>query len=175
MEIKEEIHKWLVETIIGLNLCPFAKEPFDAGHISITVSQAQQLEDAYKDFISEISFMHSSSTIRTKLLAYPNINDSFEIFNDFCGSLEEILEENDLENIFQIVGFHPKFRFEGLESNDKANYVNRAPYPVIHILLAQDVALAANTIKTGENISQNNERTIKSLSSHELKKYFVFL
>lgn len=171
----EIVKNWLVETVIGLNLCPFAKKPYEEGKINIAVSKAQNFESAYDDFIKEIELISSNSITTTSLLAFDCLETNFLDFNDFIGSLENILAENDLSDDFQLVCFHQGFYFGGLELNDLANYVNRSPMPLVHILRRSDVTKASSSIDTGVNISFNNENLIKSLSDQELKKHFWFL
>ncbi len=40
----EETRKWLQSTVIGLNLCPFARAVYDAGRIRYVVSSATSAE-----------------------------------------------------------------------------------------------------------------------------------
>lgn len=171
----EIINKWLVDTVIGLNLCPFAKVPYESGQIKIETSKAQSFEEAFADFIKEIELITTSEIVTTTLLAYESLTTNFLEFNDFIGSLEETLEDNDLAEAFQLVCFHPGFYFDELEQDDLANYVNRSPVPVIHILRKIDVTNAMSSIEAGESISLINEQTIKSLTIEQLKKYFWYL
>ncbi len=168
------INKWLMDTIIGLNLCPFAKAPFEAGEINIQVSTAATAEVAYQSFINEIEII-ANGKATTSLLGFSQLNLDFLSFNDFIGSLEEALEDNDLADVFQLVCFHPEFIFEDTNRDDLANFVNRSPMPLIHILKRIDVSVAMNSTQASENISFLNEKTIKALSISELKRYFWYL
>ena len=86
--------------------------------------------------------------------------------------LEKFIEDESLD--IQIVCFHPEFKFESLEDEDRANFVNRSPFPMIHILRKSEVQRAAQ-IKGGENISFINEKKLKSMSVEEFKKVFSYL
>lgn len=175
MDIKEQIHKWLSKTIIDLNLCPFAKNPFNAGQINIRVSQAQTMQHAYQDFVSELEQLNSTSSFTTSLISFHLLGLGFEDFNDFCGSLDDTLINANLDHTFQLVCFHPEFKFENLKQSDKANYVNRSPVPLIHILYKEQVRQAIDSIKDAQNISLNNEKIINSLSKAQLKDYFWYM
>ncbi|CAN0551372.1 unnamed protein product [Ectocarpus sp. 8 AP-2014] len=39
----------------------------------------------------------------------------------------------------KLATFHPQYRFEGSEEDDPSNYTNRSPYPVLHLLLEDQV------------------------------------
>ena len=175
MKINDQIHKWLEDTVIGLNLCPFAKEPFDTKQIYFRLSSSRNFKNAFEDFVQELTKLNNSIKFKTTLITYENLECDFEQFNNFCGLLEESLKENHLDTIFQIVCFHPQFKFEGVDFSDKANYVNRSPAPIVHILKKQDMDAATIHLQSGENISYINEKTIKSLSEKQLKKYFWYL
>lgn len=172
---KDDIEQWLVKTIIGLNLCPFAKTPYENGQIKVAISKAYDFEQAYQNFIEELDFLNNDQKIRTTLLAFENLECDFTHFNDFVGTIEETLRENNLSDVFQLVAFHPHFVFKDADPKDLANYVNRSPYPLIHLLWSEDISQAVKNITTGENISLINEQTIKALSSEKLKEYFWFL
>lgn len=47
----------------------------------------------------------------TSLIGFEMLALNFLDFNDFVGSLEETLEENQLAEVFQLVCFHPEFIF----------------------------------------------------------------
>ena len=51
------IKKWLEKTIIGLNLCPFAKEPFENGQINLKLVESISEEACYQSFITELDFL----------------------------------------------------------------------------------------------------------------------
>jgi hypothetical protein len=172
---KKEIHKWLVKTVIGLNLCPFAKDPHEKGQIHIDVSKASSFESAYQDFVSSLNYLNEENPIKTTLLVFDQLDTSFEDFNDFVGSVEDNLDENGLLNIFQLVCFHPEFRFADSDTHDLANLVNRSPKPLIHILFTEDITVATKDLAAGENISFTNEKNIKNLSESELKEFFWYL
>ena len=51
------------------------------------------------------------------------------------------LRRNPLAN--QLATFHPQYRFEGSEEDDASNYTNRSPYPVLHLLLEDQVSICS--------------------------------
>ncbi len=165
---------WLEKTIIGLNLCPFAKTPYEKGKIIFSLCENSSFDKIYQAFIDELGKLNSEE-FETTLFITPNASDDFFEFNDFIGELEALLEENDLSKIYQLVGFHPKFIFDGMQFDEPANYVNRSPFPLIHILKTESIEKLNLSKEEAEAISTKNEKTISSLESKELNSHFNYL
>ena len=47
---------------------------------------------------------------------------------------EQLLEAEGYEGVYQIASFHPEYCFEGEDVDDPANFTNRSPYPMFHLL-----------------------------------------
>lgn len=168
---------WLEHIIIGLDLCPFAQVPFMEGRIHVAVCEESDEEGIIKSFTLECErlFIEGASKISTTLIAFPNFTQDFLEFNDLVGDLEYLLEEAGLSSVFQLVVFHPHFYFEGLKTNDLANYVNRSPYPVVHIIRVEEMRTAVEELKKGEQVSFFNEKKLKALSPEKIKELFYYL
>jgi hypothetical protein len=50
--------------------------------------------------------------------------------------------EQGYEGIYQIASFHPDYCFADSDVDDPANYTNRAPYPIFHLLREQSMESA---------------------------------
>ena len=60
-----------------------------------------------------------------------------EDFGDYLDVLEDAqaaLEKARLDDMLQLASFHPDYCFEGQEDDDPANYTNRSPYPMFHLI-----------------------------------------
>ena len=168
---------WLETIVLGLDLCPFARIPYQKGQIRIC-SHLDSTEEAQLGyFLEELDVLHQAdpSDISTTIIAYPNASSDFYEFNDFVGDLESMLEEAGLADIFQLVAFHPKFVFVDTEFNHLGNYVNRSPFPIIHILRSEEIARALKNPKDGETISFNNDKKLHELSRETLEQLFYYL
>ena len=113
--------------------------------------------------------------IETTLWVLPNLEINFLDFNDLSLEFEKIIDELNLADKYQIVVFHPEFYFGSLDKDDKANWVNRSPYPLIHILRKESLDLALTSIEIAKNLSTMNEKKIKALSKEEIERYFWYL
>ena len=176
MDIIDEITQWINQTIIQLNLCPFAALPYQKDQVKFSLVNESDNEKILKCFIQELEYLNAESNdSETTLLILPKMSNDFRDFNDFVGTLEDNLFEVNLHDKFQIVGFHPRFIFEGLKNSDRANWVNRSPYPVLHILKTKSIAELKMNTNEGEKISFRNEERLNELTDLEVEKYFWFL
>ena len=82
----------------------------------------------------------------------------------------ELEVRGHLEEV-QMIVFHPEFRFEGEAKNARGNYVNRSPYPTLHILkkAAMDEIVAAHGEEIGLELSMNNNTFLSSLNEKEFE------
>jgi hypothetical protein len=151
--IENVINNWLTKTIIGLNLCPFAKRPYDNNGIRTNSCSKKDEESQIKFFLDELSFLQSTPGLSTSLL-------------------EDLIDQLNLTDEFQLVCFHPKFIFENTHTDERVNYVNRSPYPLVHIIRSVDIQNALSSPQEGEQISFNNEKTLNSLTDAQFLQHF---
>ena len=64
---------WVKEVVIGLNLCPFARGPFEADTIRYWVCSAQDADGAYRALIEEVAdfIQQSPDEVETGLFIIP--------------------------------------------------------------------------------------------------------
>ena len=67
------------------------------------------------------------------------------------------------EGIYQVASFHPQYLFAGSSTTDAANYTNRSPYPMLHLLREASVANAVEAFADAEAIYGANLRTLAAL------------
>jgi hypothetical protein len=169
---RNKVSTWLKETIIDLNLCPFAKSPFEKDEIQILINESQEDESILDSLLQELEQLKLNSKFKTSLLIFPKASRDFLTFYNIFKTCEEVIDQVGYGKDFQIVCFHPKFYFEGMSKSARGNYVNRSPYPLIHILNRKDVAAAIASTKSAENISYNNEELLEGFSSAKMKQHF---
>lgn len=168
---------WLKNIIIGLDLCPFARIPFEKDLIRVVECEDLEEDDQMLFFMEELELLNQSlaDETATTVIVYPNGSEDFFAFNDFVGELEYMLEEVNLADVFQLVAFHPKFVFVDTEFEHLGNLVNRSPYPVLHILRSEEIARAMKNPKDGEVISFNNDKKLHELSCGAIEQLFYYL
>lgn len=177
MKEKEILKFWIEEVIIGLNLCPFAKIPYEKGllEINICVFLEEEKRTHYLLDTLERVLIHPEIEYNA-IVAFPRVLDDFYDFNDWVGFLEDLIKKQKLPIEVQLVAFHPDFRFgeEEEQVHPRAHLVNSSPYPAIHLLKSKAIEGVIKNPKDGEKISKQNEEKLKALSVDELKARFFW-
>lgn len=166
------INKWLEQTIIGLDLCPFTRKPFLDGKILIEELPGKESAQSQINFLDSLSSFQAQSKFETALLVYPKWKISFNDFYEFSEDCNDHLASLNLENEFQLVAFHPAFCFDGLEFSNRANLVNSSPLPLLHILRIHDLDLINLSVKEAEAMSFGNAKKLEALSEEQLQNHF---
>jgi len=164
---------WFEKTILGLNLCPFARAPHEKGLVRLVDADAQEPTGAQHAFLNELEAMNdlSAEQLSTTLIGFPQWKISFEDFLDFSYNMEALVDEVGLSEQIQLVVFHPQFRLEGFPKDSLAHWPNSSPHPVLHLLRRPEVIAAASPERS-EQISLANEAAIEKLSESERKKHY---
>src|SRR6185295_1164924 len=83
--------EWLEKTVIGLNLCPFAKAVHAAGQIRYVVSPATTVDALTGALAEEMIGLHEAdpAKIDTTLLIHPGVLSDFFEFNDFLNVADQ--------------------------------------------------------------------------------------
>ncbi len=159
--------RWLERAVIGLNLCPFAKAPHVKGQIHYVVSQAKGLEGLRDELIEQLQALAAmpADERETVLLIVPQMLADFLAFNDFLDEADGVLQELDLEGVFQVASFHPQFQFADTEPDDIGNFTNRSPYPTLHLLREESIDRAVEAFPEAETIYETNIATLENLGT----------
>lgn len=168
---------WLSKIVIGLELCPFAKRPFEQGLIRLSEAESSEIDEMAEKLFDELEFLNekSPSELSTTLIVYPHGPTDFQSYYDFVVEMEESMAHVGLDKYFQLVSFHPKFRFENEDESSVANLVNRSPYPILQIIRAEEIKSARLTLNQAESISLMNTKKLINLSKEERQKLFSYL
>lgn len=171
--VKKRIEEWLESFVIGLNLCPFAKQPWQAGVVKITVVNTEVEEELtqalLKEFLALVEL--GRDEVETTLVVHPNLLLDFDDFLAYSEWTEELLEKSGLEELIQIVGFHPDYYFDNTEKSDKGNYTNRSPYPMLHLIRKISVEEAIAGYPNIEEIPTRNVELLRNMELEELIKF----
>lgn len=167
---------WLEKAVIGLNLCPFAKAPYNKGQVRIAVSHAKHLDGFLEDLDRELQHLLTTAPdeLATTLLIHPHLFDDFLLFNDVTELADQAILDNQAEGILQIAPFHPAFQFEGTNINDVSNYTNRSPYPTLHLIREADIARAAEAFPDASVIFERNIRLLEEMGEEGWQKLGIF-
>ena len=164
-QVITQTRQWLERAVIGLNLCPFAPQPYRLGRVRIVASAARDTDALVEDLCTEIDHLLATEpeVCETTLLVLPHVLADFDDFNDFLGAADAMIEALSLEGIFQIASVHPHYQFDGSGPDDIENYSNRSPWPILHLLRETSVGRAADAMKDPDEIYRRNMKTLREL------------
>ncbi len=160
--------QWIERVVIGLNLCPFAARPWREGRVEIRVSAADRPETLAEALAGALMHLAAAdpADCETTLLVHPNVLEDFFDYNDFLGIADELIEQMGLAGELQIASFHPDYQFADTDPDDRSNWTNRSPYPMLHLLREPSIEAATARLEHPEAIYERNIRTLDDLDQH---------
>lgn len=169
--VLRQVTDWINTWVIGENLCPFAAAPMEAGRVRVAHSSADDLDEVYRDFLAEVQRLLGSSPeqLETTVLAM-SLPLSFSDYLDLLAACEQALVELGLEGVLQIASFHPDYVFADVSADDPANYSNRSPVPLLHLLRERSVSAALATVAQPERIPERNQAHLRRLGLAEIRQ-----
>jgi uncharacterized protein len=164
-EIIGATRRWVEKSVIGLNLCPFAENPYRGKRVRFYVSEQRSAAGLLDELRSELTRLAAAdpADCETTLLIHPWVLNDFIEYNDFLGICDEVVAALDLEGVLQVASFHPQYQFAGSQPDDIENYTNRSPHPVLHLLREASVERAVAAVGNTEEIYRRNMRTLRAL------------
>jgi hypothetical protein len=156
---------WLERSVIGLNLCPFAKPVYHAGRVRFVQSNARQVEALCADLQAELLALQSAdpAVVETTVLIAPDMLGDFLDYNDFLDLADALLEDLGLEGELQIASFHPQYQFGGTAPNCPTNLTNCSPYPTLHLLREASVERAVDQHPDIDRIPEKNMAKLREM------------
>ena len=137
----ERIRAWVEAAVIGLDLCPFASAVFRREGVRIHLAAGSLSgEEAVDVALQEVTRLLDGvePSVETTLVVYQHALAEFEDFLAVLWAVEDALQVAGAEGLLQVASFHPDYRFDGLDPDDHANWTNRSPLPVLHLLREED-------------------------------------
>lgn len=161
--------QWLQTVIVEYQICPFAQREIDRGSVHFQIDTAIDMEACLVTLVAECERLDKQPNLATTLLIYSQAFANFEDYLDFLEIAEALLLDQGYEGIYQLASFHPDYCFEGASEDDAANYTNRSPYPMLHILREADLEQAINHYPDPENIPQRNIELTRQLGLQKMR------
>ena len=158
---------WLEQAVIGLNLCPFARAVHMKRQIRRVESPARDEQELRDDLVRELQYLAAADaeSVDTTLLIHPHVLNDFLDYNDFLDVADATIEVLGLTGVLQVASFHPDYRFEGTVPVDVANFSNRSPYPMLHLLREDSIARAVAALPDAASIYERNVDTLRRLGA----------
>ena len=152
---------WIRRTVIAHNFCPFARREVDAGRVLYQVSSQSQEGECLLELRALCERLlnskgNDSDYIETAFLIFPQGFDEFFYYLDFLGRANAVLHSSRLEGVLQLASLHPNYCFAGEAESDAANYTNRSPYPMFHLIREESLEKALASFDDPEGIPERN-------------------
>ena len=155
-KIIEQTKKWITDVVIACNFCPFAAREVKRNSVRFVVSRESYLKKSLQMLVDECKALDSVPGIETSLLIFPQ---SFLLFDEYLVLLDEgerLMKRRGYEGVYQLASFHPEYRFAEAPEDDAANYTNRSPYPMLHLLREKSIEKALQHYPEPEQIPGRN-------------------
>jgi hypothetical protein len=169
----ESTKNWLVSFIIKYNICPFARQVYESDRIRYQIVEYAEPENCLQELITECCYLDENLTIATTLLILTKAGANFEDFLDLLAIAEQLLIDQGFEGVYQLASFHPDYCFAGSTEEDPANYTNRSPYPMLHIIRESDIEQALEFYQDPELIPERNIELTRKLGLQVLRSLFT--
>ncbi len=148
--------KWIIDVVIGCNFCPFAAREVKRESIYYEVIGNGNQKSILEKLSGAFKKMDEDEKVETMLLIVPGSFTSFSFYLQLVEASEKLVKKQGYEGVYQIASFHPNYLFAGSEANDPANYTNRSPYPMLHILREKSLSRVIDSHPDTLKIPDNN-------------------
>ena len=164
----EDTQTWLMQAVVGLNLCPFAKAVVVKDRVRYRVCTSSEPADLLAMLRDELQHLAEADPqqLDTTLLIAPHALPDFLDFNDFLGDCDAVLQDLGLDGVLQVADFHPRYQFGGVPEDDISNFTNRTPYPTLHVLRESSIDKAVAAYPDASLIFERNIEVLNTLG-HE--------
>lgn len=162
--------EWVSVVVVGENFCPFARREVVNNRVRYRVAVDDQVESILVMLLEELQHLEASSDTETTLLICPQGFDDFNEYLDLYDLAEAQLERAGFEGKYQVASFHPLYCFTGAEALDAANYTNRSPYPMLHLIREDSIERVLENIENPEDIPDRNIRHARTLGLEVMRQ-----
>lgn len=114
------------------------------------------MESCLTTLMEETARLDNDPAIETSFIIFSNAFSVFEDYLDLLALGEQLLKQNRYEGVYQLASFHPLYLFADSTDDDPANYTNRSPYPMLHLLREESISKALEHYEDPEAIPGRN-------------------
>ncbi len=157
----DQVKNWIRSVVIGLNFCPFAAPVVKQNGIVYLEEPGLEAEACLQALAALCARMDADPAIETAILIITAGFEDFEDYLDLLDLAERFLHQRKYEGIYQLASFHPQYRFAGEPEDDPANYTNRSPFPLLHLLREESIEVALENFPDPDAIPERNIRVAR--------------
>lgn len=166
----DSVKHWINAVIIGLNFCPFAKKDMERQTVHYFVSQTVQISPSLNELLEQLTYLEQQPEIQTALLIFQHGFGEFDEYLELVEYANGLIQQGGYSGIYQLATFHPNYCFADESADDPANYTNRSPYPILHILRESSVEQVLKHYPQPEQIPINNINKARQLGSAYIER-----
>lgn len=161
----EDTQRWLLQAVVGLNLCPFAKAVVTKSLVRYSVCLSSEPSDVLAMLRDELQHLASTdeTLLDTTLLIAPFLLPDFLTFNAFLSDCDDVLVDLNLEGVLQVADFHPHYTFAGEDPQGMSHFTNRTPYPTLHLLRESSIDKAVAVYPDAALIYERNMALLEKI------------
>lgn len=168
LDIEARTLDWVQRVVIGLNLCPFAQSAVNADHLNLVTETSSDVASVLGSLAKQFYAVSGASEEATVLFLLPNGFDQFDDYLDLVDLGNALIADLEFEGVLQMATFHPHYQFEDSDIDDAANYTNRSPYPMLHLLQEAAVEQAVEKHPDTDAIPQRNIDLLRTMTASQL-------
>ena len=124
------------------------------------------------ELFQQCQYLIETPEVETTLLIIPHQLQDFSDFNLTLNQVDALINLYQWTGVFQIASFHPDYQFENSDIDDRANWTNRSPFPILHILRESSVEQALSRYPNPDQIPEKNIKKLTSMSLIEFNRIF---
>lgn len=148
--------KWIVDVVVGCHFCPFAAREVKRNSIAFEVAPDGDAASVLQLLRETLASLDQRPDTETVFLILPHRFQSFRTYLQLLHAAEALLRREKYEGVYQLASFHPDYVFAGSRADDAANFTNRSPYPMLHLLREESVSSAVDNYPQAEKIPERN-------------------
>lgn len=154
--IVQHTEAWIRQVVVGCNFCPFAAKALLQKSVRYRVVRQPEAPGIMGLLAEELQYLDGQADTETTFIILPENFQDFEEYLDLTEAADELIVNEDYEGVYQVASFHPLYCFDGEPAGDPANYTNRSPYPMLHLLREASIEKALAHYKDPEGIPGRN-------------------
>jgi len=169
-DVIRQTRHWVSDVIVAENICPFAQREVSRDSVRVSVSRVKKMAMALETLMLEVAWLDEHASTQTTLLVFPTLFRDFELYLDFVEIADRLLIDQGYEGVYQLATFHPDYCFADAAPDDPANYTNRSPYPMVHLLREESLSQAIEHYGDTRQIPENNIARLREMGAEEAQR-----
>ncbi|CAM3555647.1 DUF1415 domain-containing protein [Halomonas lysinitropha] len=166
---------WVETFVVARDICPFAGREVARDTIRYVAVPAHNREAALLALFDECRRLDETPEVETTLLVLTEGLEAFDDYLDLLAIAEALLAEQGYEGTYQLASFHPDYVFADAEHEDPANFTNRSPFPMWHLLREKGLEQALAHHPDPAGIPERNILALRELSHETLARELAAL